>query len=147
MFAQHFYHIVFQPVFQYVSNRSYPWTRFDFWDYILLEWLWGLWLLFCLSYLVTLMSTMSHQLIHWDLSALVNPVKHYFKKGDRYFNRSKVNIMMKFLLGIHNLSGNSFHFEDLNRFETIGLKSADDVIVHILLLSILLTLQLYLLKV
>ena len=39
--------------------------------------------------------------------------------------------MIKFLLGIHNLSGNSFHFEDLNRFEMIGLKSADDVIVHI----------------
>ena len=56
---------------------------------------------------------------------------HYFKKGDRYFSRSKVNVMMKFLLGIHNLSSNSFHFEDLNRFEMIGLKPADDVIVHV----------------
>ena len=54
-------------------------------------------------------------------------MEHYFKNGDRYFNRNKINVTMKFLHGKHTLNTNQYYVEGLNRFEMIGTKPARDI--------------------
>ena len=58
-------------------------------------------------------------------------IEYYFDHSEKYFNRSKVNVTMKFLQGCHTLSNNLYHFKNLNRFEMIGMKPAPDVVVHV----------------
>ena len=55
-------------------------------------------------------------------------MEHYFKNGDRYFSRNKINVTMKFLHGNHTLNTNQYCIKGLSRFKMIGTKPPRDIV-------------------
>ena len=58
-------------------------------------------------------------------------LERYFYHESKYFNRSKINVTMRFLQGNHTLNSTIQYIEDLGRFEMVGMKPAADVVAYI----------------